>query len=85
MADKKKSEKSGLKKHPKPPKQGDKAGKLLQHRHCQSCAKAIPLSEEFCSEKCDTKFEGTVKKRRNWLYVYLAITIGIVMMFILIR
>jgi predicted nucleic acid-binding Zn ribbon protein len=83
MAEKEKSKKSGIKKHPKPPKPGEKAGKLLQHRHCQACAKAIPLSEEFCSEECENEFQDTVKKRRNWLYIYVAITIGVVILFIL--
>jgi predicted nucleic acid-binding Zn ribbon protein len=62
-------EKSGLKEHPRPPKDTGKAGKLLQHRHCQVCSKAIPMSEEFCSEGCKAEFEAMVKKRKNYIYI----------------
>ena len=69
------TEKSGLKKHPKPPKDsgGGRGGKLLQHRHCQVCSKAIPISEEYCSEECKVEFEGIVKKRKNYLYIIYGI------------
>jgi predicted nucleic acid-binding Zn ribbon protein len=60
---------TGIKEHPKPPKQGGKGAKLLQHRHCQVCYKAIPLSEEFCSEECSLEFDKMVKKRKNLIYV----------------
>ena len=73
-------EKTGLKEHPKAPKHGGKAGKLLQHRHCQVCSKAIPISEEFCSEECKVEFGGMVKKRRNLLYVFY----GLIIVFIVI-
>ena len=62
-------EKSGLKKHSKPPKTGAKAGKLLQHRHCHVCSKAIPLSEEVCSEECGAEFAALVKKRKSYIYI----------------
>lgn len=61
--------KSGIKKHPKPPKKTEKGGKLLQHKHCQVCSKAIPLSEEICSEECKVEFEALVKKRRSYIYL----------------
>jgi predicted nucleic acid-binding Zn ribbon protein len=62
-------ESSEIKKHPKPPKHGGKGAKLLQHRHCQICSKAIPLSEEFCSEECRLEFDNIVKKRKSMMYL----------------
>ena len=77
-------EKSGLKKHPKPPKKpGAKAGKLLQHRHCQVCSKAIPMSEEFCSEDCSGEFEVMVKKRRSYIYIMYGMIVLIIVVMIL--
>ncbi len=73
-------EKSNIKEHPKPPKQSVKGGKLLQHRHCQVCSKAIPLSEEFCSEECKIEFDKMVKKRKNFLYLFY----GMVVIFIIV-
>ena len=67
--------KSGLKTHPKPPKDAGRGGKLLQHRHCQVCSKAIPMSEEYCSEECKTEFEAMVKKRKSYVYIIYALMI----------
>jgi predicted nucleic acid-binding Zn ribbon protein len=76
-------EKSGLKSHPKPPKNISKGGKLLQHRHCQVCSKAIPISEEFCSEECKTEFEAMIKKRKSYIYIiYATMILIIVVMFL---
>jgi len=76
-------EKSGLKMHPKPPKNPSRGGKLLQHRHCQICSKAIPMSEEFCSEKCKVEFEAMVKKRKNYIYlIYGTMILIIAVMFL---
>jgi predicted nucleic acid-binding Zn ribbon protein len=71
-------EKPGIKAHPKRPKYPGKGGKLLQHRHCQVCSKAIPMSEEFCSEECKTEFEAMVKKRKNYIYIIYATMILII-------
>ena len=74
--------KSGLKEHPPPPKSPGKGGKLLQHRHCQVCSKAIPLSEEICSEECKTEFEKLVKKRKNYIYILYASMVLIIVLMI---
>lgn len=76
-------EKSGIKKHPKPPKGGGKGGKLLQHRHCQVCSKAIPISEEVCSEKCKIELEEMVKKRRRMVYLIYGSMIFVIIILIL--
>ena len=62
-------ESSEIKTHPKPPKHGGKGAKLLQHRHCQICSKAIPLSEELCSEECKLELENLIKKKRSMMYL----------------
>ncbi len=76
-------EKSGLKSHPKPPKNRNKGGKLLQHRHCQVCSKAIPITEEFCSEECKTEFEAMIKKRKSYIYIIYATMILIIVVMLL--
>lgn len=77
------NEKSGLKKHPKPPKKRGPAGKLLQHRHCQVCSKAIPIKEEYCSEECKVEFEALVKKRRSYVYIMYGMIVLIIVVMIL--
>ena len=75
--------KSGLKKHPPKPKVGTAGGKLLQHRHCQVCSKAIPYNEEYCSSECKTEFEALVKKRKGYIYIiYGTMILIIVVMFL---
>ena len=76
-------EKSGLKKHPRRPKSGGRGGKLLQHRHCQVCSKAIPISEEFCSDECKVEFEALMKKRKNYIYIIYATMVIIIAVMLL--
>ena len=43
--------------------------KVVQHFHCQMCGKAIPISENLCSEECKQKYQGLMKKRKLYLYI----------------
>ncbi len=46
--------------------------KLLQHKHCITCGKAITISEEFCSEECETNHRLLLgKKRRQLIYLWI--------------
>jgi predicted nucleic acid-binding Zn ribbon protein len=54
--------------------------KLLQHKHCRICEKAIPFEEEFCSEECKTKWNIILKRRKWTMYFFY----GIVILFIVL-
>ena len=41
------------------------AEKLVQHRHCQMCLKAIPLSEEYCNDECKEKWDQLIKANKK--------------------
>lgn len=57
--------------------------KLLDHRHCKICARAIPPDEEFCSDKCRQVFEEYRRKeRRGRIFFY--IVYGILMSLLLV-
>ena len=46
-----------------------------QHKHCPMCSKPIPLSEKFCSPKCEqiyTENQRKVAKSRKLLYIAFA-------------
>jgi predicted nucleic acid-binding Zn ribbon protein len=47
------------------------AEKLIQHRHCRVCEKAIPANEEFCNEECKDKWNQMVKanKKKFWVTI----------------
>ena len=57
--------------------------KLIQHKHCNVCGRAMPSSdEELCSEECKAKHESLLKKRKTYVYMmYGAIIIMIVFLF----
>ena len=45
--------------------------RLLQHKHCAECGKAIQVTEKFCSDECKKKRETFVqKKKRQLLMLY---------------
>jgi predicted nucleic acid-binding Zn ribbon protein len=48
------------------------AEKLLQHKHCSVCGKAIQLEDEFCSDECKNKYEQYMKKRKQMNLVMYA-------------
>ena len=43
------------------------AEKLVQHKHCRICSKAVPIDEDVCSEECQGKLEQFQKanKKKN--------------------
>ncbi|UCE38071.1 MAG: DUF2116 family Zn-ribbon domain-containing protein [Thermoplasmata archaeon] len=47
------------------------AEKLIQHRHCRVCEKAIPVGEEFCNEECNEKWNQLIKanKKKFWITI----------------
>lgn len=64
-------------------KEATRAGKLLQHRHCQICSKAIPLSEELCSEECTEEYNKLVQKRKSTLYLFYGMIVVFMVLFVL--
>ncbi|HMK53853.1 MAG TPA: DUF2116 family Zn-ribbon domain-containing protein [Methanobacteriaceae archaeon] len=49
-----------------------------QHRHCGICGTPIPMSEKFCSPKCEQIFlenQRKVSKTRKIMYVVFGIFI----------
>lgn len=43
--------------------------RIIQHKHCSICGKAIPAEEEYCSENCKERFEAIQKKKKNLMYI----------------
>ena len=46
-----------------------------QHKHCPMCQKPIPLTEKFCSPKCEQLYverQNKVAKSRKTLYILFA-------------
>ncbi len=54
--------------------------KILQHKHCNICGKAIPVDETFCSDECKEKWNAMVKKRKMMMYIMY----GMILVFIVL-
>lgn len=58
--------------------------KLLQHKHCITCGKAILVTEEFCSEECESNHAAVLgKKRRQLMLLWLA-AMGVVVLAVIL-
>jgi predicted nucleic acid-binding Zn ribbon protein len=55
--------------------------RLVQHRHCKACGKAVAPDDETCSDECKAKWEAQKKSRKNtmWLF-YLSIAVLLVVL-----
>jgi len=44
--------------------------KLVQHRHCKSCGKAIAPDDETCDGECAKRWKDQQKSRKQTLYLF---------------
>ena len=55
------------------------AEKLLQHKHCRHCQKAILPDDVFCDEECERTHSEMMRKKRNQLLLLMAFAIGMML------
>ncbi len=60
------------------------AEKLLQHKHCRLCSKAILPDLDFCDEECRNQHREMLRKKRNQLLMLMAFAIGMMLMTLLL-
>ena len=62
----------------------EKKLRIVDHRHCRICGKAIPPNQEFCSENCRSiseRMEARQRRMRNLLIImYVAVFLIIFIM-----
>ena len=54
--------------------------KLLQHKHCRYCERAINLKDDYCGRECKDQHQTMLRKKRNQLYILMAIAMGIMLL-----
>ena len=62
--------------------------KIVDHRHCLTCGKAIPPDKEFCSEECRKTYERVRMKEervKKMLWIMYAVMIGSLLIVIVLR
>ncbi|MCK5548434.1 MAG: DUF2116 family Zn-ribbon domain-containing protein [Thermoplasmata archaeon] len=60
------------------------AEKLLQHKHCTYCGRAVKPDDEFCSSKCKGSHKEMMRKKRRQLLTLYIGSIVVVVILVLI-
>jgi predicted nucleic acid-binding Zn ribbon protein len=60
--------------------------KLLQHKHCITCGKAVLVTEEYCSEECERSHSELLRKKRKqllflWMGAVAVLILAVVLSF----
>jgi predicted nucleic acid-binding Zn ribbon protein len=58
--------------------------KLLQHRHCRNCGKAVNVDDDYCNDKCKEEHHVMLKKKRNQLYLMMVLAVGLMAVTVLV-
>jgi predicted nucleic acid-binding Zn ribbon protein len=45
--------------------------KIVQHKHCIFCGRAITVEDDFCAEECKTLYDEKIAKRKQTLYLWM--------------
>jgi predicted nucleic acid-binding Zn ribbon protein len=56
------------------------------HKHCPACGTPMPMTERYCSPKCQQTIEENrkkVKRTKNFLYILFAVFILVWLYFML--
>ncbi len=65
----------------------DKKIRIINHRHCRICGKAIPPDKELCSAECEgvqAKIEARQKRMKNVMLVMYAVIFLVFLIMLLI-
>ena len=58
--------------------------KLLQHKHCRNCGKAVNVDDKYCNDKCQDEHHNMLKKKRNQLYMLMLLAMGLMAVIVII-
>lgn len=58
--------------------------KLLQHKHCRNCERAINVKDEYCNDECKNQHHTYLRKKRNQLYILMAIAMGLMLVTLMV-
>lgn len=60
--------------------------KLLQHKHCLTCGKAVPTARDYCDDACQAQHTSVLqRKRRQLLLLWVGAMAVLVLAFFLVR
>ena len=76
--------KKGKRKPEKSSRKKDDKERLMQHKHCIVCLKAITLARDYCSDTCKEVHTTKIKKQKRMLYIMYAV-MGIALVFVVLN
>lgn len=57
------------------------AERLVQHKHCPVCGKAMSADKETCSDECSLKRQAQMQEKKRTMYMfYLSIVVLVVVL-----
>jgi predicted nucleic acid-binding Zn ribbon protein len=56
------------------------AERVVQHKHCRTCRKAVPPEKDFCDETCEGQYKAELKKKRNNYIILLLLAMLVMFM-----
>jgi len=61
-----------------------KSRKYEEHKHCVVCDRAIPMSQDFCSQECKDSYKKADKSKgkKNTIQIVVMVVLVVVMIFV---
>ncbi len=61
-----------------------KTRKYEEHKHCVVCARAVPTTQDFCSQECKDSYKKTDKDKgkKNTIQIVIMVVLVVVMIFV---
>lgn len=50
-------------------KEKDKGTRIIQHKHCIVCFKAITLGRDYCADECKEIHVAKIKRQKRMMYI----------------
>lgn len=57
--------------------------RIIQHKHCTNCGRAMPPEKKYCSDRCETEFVTLQRNKRKALYANYIMIAALVVVLIL--
>ena len=56
------------------------AERLVQHKHCPVCGRAMSADKKTCSDDCEVRHEAIIREKKRTMYMFYAVAIFIVVL-----
>lgn len=56
------------------------AERLVQHKHCPICGKAMSADRKTCSDECEVRHEAVMREKKRTMYMYYAVALLMVVL-----